>query len=400
MKFGIVDDLNNPDAERIEMSAVVEAKPVVSVAAPPEVIDLTALLAPISGDNPAGENVQYAGVYDEIREARRADDTLTKGDWEHEPKVAEWPKVVDLTTAALTSRTKDLTVASWLVEATVHLHGFVGLRDALKLMRGLHEQFWDRLYPEIDDSNLDGRANAMSAMDTRLEVPLKSVPLTKSGSELDYSYLQWEESTRFDIPENLENLDSETFERFTAMRAEAEASNKTTGEAWRKAKDNSRRAFYEEVSALLNDCWTEFQALDRVMDEKYAQQTPGLGNLKRTLESIRDLVEKLVKEKRILEPDPTDQASTDGEAGGQTGPLRGRAEALRQLAEVAQYFQRAEPHSPVAYLVQRAVKWGHMPLELWLEEVIKDGAVLGHVKETLGIGAESDSGASQNPDKT
>jgi hypothetical protein len=27
-----------------------------------------------------------------------------------------------------------------------------------------------------------------------------------------------------------------------------------------------------------------------------------------------------------------------------------------------------------------------MPLELWLEEVIKDGATLGQVKETLGIG--------------
>jgi type VI secretion system protein ImpA len=384
------------------MSAVVEAKPVASVAAPPPVVDLTALLAPIPGDNPAGENLQYAGIYDEIREARRADDTLTKGDWEHEPKVAEWPRVVDLSTSALASKTKDLQIASWLVEAMAQLHGFVGLRDGLKLMRGLHEQFWDRLYPEIDEGNLDGRANAMSAMDTRLEIPIKSAPLTKSGSEFDYSYLQWEDSTKFDIPENLENLDSEAFERFTAMKAEAEAGNKTTSEAWRKAKDSTRRVFYEETFALLNDCFTEFQALDKVMDEKYAKQTPGLGNLKKTLDSVRTLVEKLVKEKRILEPDPVDgegaAGAEDGE-GSPGGPLRGRADALRQLAEVAQYFQRTEPHSPVAYLVQRAVKWGHMPLELWLAEVIKDGAVLGHVKETLGIG-EADANSSQNPDKT
>ncbi len=91
------------------MSAVIEGKAVVPVAAStPLVVDLAALLAPIPGDNPAGESVQYSGIYDEIREARRADDTLTKGDWEHEPKVAEWPKVVDLSTSALTSKTKDL----------------------------------------------------------------------------------------------------------------------------------------------------------------------------------------------------------------------------------------------------------------------------------------------------
>jgi type VI secretion system protein ImpA len=386
------------------MAAVIESKPLVSIPPAPPVLDLTALLAPIAGDNPAGENLQYAGIYDEIREARRADDTLTKGDWEHEAKVAEWPRVVDLSTAALTSKTKDLQIASWLVEATVQLHGFVGLRDGLKLMRGLHEQFWDRLYPEIEEGNLDGRANAMSALDTRLEVPIKSVPLTRSGAEFDCSFFQWEDSTKFDIPENLDNLDSETYERFAAMKAEAEAGHKTTSEAWRKAKDSTRRAFYEEVFALLNDCWTEFQALDKVMDEKYAQQTPGLGNLKRSLDAVRTLVEKLVKEKRILEPDPvpegSEAADAAGGAGGAGGPLRGRAEALRQLAEVAQYFQRTEPHSPVAYLVQRAVKWGHMPLELWLAEVIKDGAVLGHVKETLGIGDESDANFSQNPGKT
>jgi len=388
------------------MSAVVEAKSVAPapVATPVPVLDVTKLLSPIPGDNPAGENLQYAGVYDEIREARRADDTLTKGEWEHEPKVAEWPKVVDLSTSALTTRTKDLQITSWLIEAIVQLHGFVGLRDGLKLVRGLHEQFWERLYPEIDEGNLDGRANAMGALDTRLEIPIKNVPLTKSGSEFDYSYLQWEESTKFDIPENLDNLDTEAYERFSAMKAEAEAAHKTTSEAWRKAKDNTRRVFYEENFALLNECWTEFQALDKVMDEKYAQQTPGLGNLKRTLDSVRTLVEKLVKEKRILEPDPVldgESASGEAAAAGQPGgPLRGRAEALRQLAQVAQYFQQAEPHSPVAYLVQRAVKWGHMPLELWLEEVIKDGAVLGHVKETLGIGDQTDGGFTQNPDKT
>jgi type VI secretion system protein ImpA len=71
---------------------------------------------------------------------------------------------------------------------------------------------------------------------------------------------------------------------------------------------------------------------------------------------------------------------------------RDRAAALRQLADVAAFFRRTEPHSPVAYLVQRAVQWGHMPLEAWLKEVINDGSVLAHVRETLGLKEAEPSG--------
>jgi type VI secretion system protein ImpA len=366
---------------------------------PPAVIEVDALLAPIPGDNPAGENLQYSGVYDEIREARRSEDGLAQGDWQREPKTAEWPKVIQIATGALAEKSKDLQIAAWLVESVVALYGFVGLRDGLRVIRGFHEQYWDQLYPEVDEGDLDARANALSLMDRSVEIPLKSVLLTKSEGGVDYSYIQWEDSTRFDIPENIDALDSESFNRATELKAQAEAENRTTGEAWRKAKNSTSRAFYEELYLLLNQCWEEFQALDRVMDEKFGRATPGLGTLKKTLDAIRSQVEKLVKEKRLLEPDASldsDSAvlgATEGEGnvGAAAGPLGSRADALRQLAQVAQYFQRTEPHSPVAYLVQRAIKWGQMPLEIWLADVIKDGAVLGHLRETLGLDTPADS---------
>ena len=52
------------------------------------VLDLEALLKPIAGDKPAGESLRYAGVYDAIQEARRADDDLPMGDWQREVKNA------------------------------------------------------------------------------------------------------------------------------------------------------------------------------------------------------------------------------------------------------------------------------------------------------------------------
>jgi len=366
----------------------------------PQVIDLAALLTAIPGENPSGESLQYSGLYDEIREARRADDTLNQGDWQREPKVAEWYKVMELSTDALTNKTKDLQIAAWMTEAMVHEYGFVGLRDGIKLLRGLQDSFWDTLFPPIDGTDLDARANALSGLDKNVEIPLKSLVLTNCGGQ-NFSYIEWEDSTKFDIPENIDSLEAAAYERFSLLKQQAETEGKTTGEMWRKAKDSSRRAFYENVNTVLNECWNEFQLLDGVMDQRFGNQTPGLGTIKKTLDSIRSLVDKLVKEKRILEPDPIpvaegEQASGGGGSavGGSGGPISTRADALRRLAEVAEYYQRAEPHSPVAYLVQRAIKWGQMPLEVWLEDVIKDGAVLGQLKETLGFGTNTFTGDS------
>ena len=360
---------------------------------PPPIIDPEALLVPIPGENPSGESLRISPLYDEIKEARRSEDNLAQGEWQHEPKTPQWPKVIELSTAALANKTKDLQICAWMSEALVHLYGFVGLRDSLKTMRALHERFWETVYPELDGTDTEARANALSWLNKTLEIPLKNLPLTKSGSGIDYSYLQWEESTRFDFPENMEGLEAEAYERLTQLKAQAEAEKKTTAEAWRKAKGASRRVFYEETYAIVNQCWEEFQMLDQVVDEKFGRQTPGLGILKKSLDDIRSLVEKLVKEKRILEPDAITEGSAAAvaEVGGgagmsaAVGPVRSRDEALRRLAEVAHYFQTTEPHSPVAYLVQRAIKWGQMPLELWLEDVIKDGSVLGQLRETLGL---------------
>ena len=60
---------------------------------------------------------------------------------------------------------------------------------------------------------------------------------------------------------------------------------------------------------------------------------------------------------------------------------------MRRLSEIAAFFQKTEPHSPVAYLVQRAVRWGNMPLDSWLRDVIKDESVLFNLRETLGLEA-------------
>ena len=367
----------------------------------PPVIDLEVLLQPISEESPSGEDLRYSGIYDEIREARRADEDIAQGDWQSELKVADFQKVVELAIPALTSRSKDVQIAAWLSESLVKRHGFIGLRDALKLLAGLQEHFWDTLFPEIDEGDMENRANAISWVDTYVSLAAKGVPIT--GGE-GYSFLDWEDSKVFDFPEDIENLESAEKQRITNLKAQAERQRRVTADMWRKERVNTRRASMETINGQIDECWLALADLNRAIEEKFDRnQMPGLTNFKKSFDQVHDQVKQILAEKRAEEPDEItaegEEAGVDaegnpvqsGSAGSGSGAIQGRTEALRRLDEIASFFKRTEPHSPVAYLVQRAVKWGNMPLDSWLQEVIKDQSVLYQLKETLGVGASGES---------
>jgi type VI secretion system protein ImpA len=368
----------------------------------PPVIDVEALLAPIPGENAAGEDLKHAGLYDEIKEARRADDALGRGEWVRETKVSDWGQVAALAQGALATRTKDIKVCTWMAEALVKLHGFAGLRDSLRVMRGLHERYWEGLFPDKEDNDLDARANALKLMQERTADALRETPVTAGG----LGYARWEESNAFNVGPEVES------DAADERRARAAREGKITSEDWLKEKTLTPRSFYETAHATVAECVAEVAALDAVVDELYGRDAPSLTELKKSLEAVGGVVERIMKEKRLSEPWPGDDAAAaaapapgearthvagngDGAAGhapapapapaAVAGPIGTRQEAVRRLGEVAAYFRQTEPHSPVAYLVERAVKWSEMPLDVWLASVIKDSGVIRELRETLGV---------------
>lgn len=354
---------------------------------PAAVIDIEALLAPIPGENPAGQKLLYAGLYDQMREARRADEGLEAGAWKlKDTKTANWDLVVKLGTAALAKETKDMQVCAWLIEAIIKLHGFVGLRDGLHLIRGLHEQFWENVYPEIDEGDLEARANCLAWLDRQAALAIRDLGLTSSVTGGNYSYLQWKESEAFDIPDQeLEQVPYADRDRISKLIEQAVEEKKITSKQWRIAKNATSPAFYVNLVGLLNECLAEYEALDRIMDEKFGGETPGLSALKKMLEDVRSLVDTLAPKTVGQPPIRNDDKPHPEVVERGKGAIWSRQDALDRLAEVAEYFSNTEPHSPVSYLVQRAIKWGQMPLDTWLQDVIKDGGVLENLRETLGI---------------
>jgi predicted component of type VI protein secretion system len=100
--------------------------------------------------------------------------------------------------------------------------------------------------------------------------------------------------------------------------------------------------------------------------------------------SLRPLAREL--EAKIAEAaPPAEAAQEDGASSGEAapaaaapgaapaaprGPVASREEAYRRLKEVADFLKKTEPHSPVIYLIERAIRWKDLDLQDVIREML------------------------------
>jgi len=233
-------------------------------------VNLEELLQPIPGDNPSGEDLRYEPVYDEIKEARRQEDENPQGEWETERKVADWSKVIKLSTECLTTRSKDLQLAAWLTEALLRKEGFGGLRSGLELIKGLLETFWDTLYPEAEDGDLELRSAPLSWLGLKTDMAVKRVPLLRGG----YDLFRYDEAQSIGF-----EADATDGNKLEARRKKIEE-GKTTGEEWEKAFTDTPKANLKQTVADINSSLALVAEVDKIGD-KFEDAAPSYSSLRR-----------------------------------------------------------------------------------------------------------------------
>ena len=333
------------------------------------------LLDPISAGKPSGESLRYAPLYDKIKEARREDDDAPQGDWKWERKVADWPLTIKLISDALATQSKDVQLAAWLAEAMLRREGVAGLREVLDLIRGYLENFWDTLYPELDDGDAEFRAAPLQWAGDQLESAVKGTGLTRSG----LNWFQYKESRAIGTEEA---ADGEEKKR---ARLDAIAEGKMPQEQFDKAFEETPKAFYVSHLEAFDGTLESLSALGIVCDEKFGDVTPSFGTLKRALEEVRQTVYILLQVKREKEPDepvaaaepeaayeePAAQATVTvttraaaAPAGAHMGALRSepvdRDDAIGRVAAAARFLRQQDPYSPAPFLMLRGLRWGEL----------------------------------------
>jgi len=248
-------------------------------------IDVQALLTPIPGENPAGTDLRYTKLYDEIREARREKETFGVGDQGPTIKRADWNKVIKLCNDALLNKTKDLQIAVWLTEALVRIDGFEGLSAGLQILQGLLGNFWAQAYPMIEDNDLDFRSGPLEFMNEKLSFSIRQIPLTDPKKTPGYSLIKFEESCQVGYEKDLITQRGDVSEEKKNARAEKVSEGKITAEDFEAAINKSLPAFYESLASGLVACRNEFAAFAQLIDEKFGADAPRLSDLQEALEA-------------------------------------------------------------------------------------------------------------------
>ncbi len=248
------------------------------------------LLNPISPDAPAGQNLRYEPVYDQIAEARVAEDeTLPVGRWARQVKAADYQLVFSLSRDALVKRSKDLWFAVWLGEAQLQMEGIASLSSVLDLLLKLQETFWDTLYPEIEDGDLGMRGAPLQWAMRRYSTLVRELPVIADS----VNYLEY---------------------KATRSPVAGKAPDKAAVEALDAILKKTSKAFYVSVDSQMAEARSSLEKLYLFCEEKYRDDGPSFVAIRTAFDEVHNVIASLLREKRKLEPDPVEPKPSDPKA--------------------------------------------------------------------------------------
>jgi type VI secretion system protein ImpA len=159
------------------------------------------------------------------------------------------------------------------------------------------------------------------------------------------------------------------------------------GSDWKAAVSATPTERLRGVVDAIGACEQEVRDLTTLCDQRFGGAAPNLVELSNLLGECREYLTPRLGSP-AAEPEAAPVAAPSAAAGaprGPAGPIASRDDAFKRLREAADYLRRTEPHSPVPYLVDRAVSWGEMPFRDVLKDVLRDEKAFKNILETLGM---------------
>lgn len=359
--------------------------------------DLARFLQPIEGDNPAGvdlrEDFSPTSAYYRLRDARaeaRAAERAMDATPEETAVPPQWRTIEDLAAKALESQSKDLEVAAWYTEALLRHHGFDGLAAGVKVMHGLVEAFWDSIFPRPDEDGLETTVAGVAGLngvggDGTLAQPIRKVALFRDVQGRPIALWQIEQA------DALQSLEPDRREARIAAGA-------LSLDMVEKSAAQMPREHWAKLIPAVREALAAWQALGEALDAKAGSAAPPTSAVRGLLEAVLAAALRFAGANAPAEGEAAAEVASGGPAGeaaaaggapargpARPGEIASREDALKLLDEVARWFRRVEPHSPLSYTLEEAVRRGRMTLPELLQETLQDDTARQAFLTALGI---------------
>lgn len=337
-------------------------------------INLEDLLKPISEEKPCGEDFSYHPTFQNL-------ESLSKGKPETQFSPAEEPEWKEVRDAALEvlGQSKHIGAAVFLTTALLKTEGISGFRDGLALIHGLVEKYWAGVYPALDpDDNNDPteRLNVLGNLSSpKFIVQVRQLVLCSS-----------------------QGIGNITLEQYITMKEKV-----TQPEGAEKDKNAKPGPDSSQIQAALTEAGTEaakskLAAVEEAIIhakgiETFVDTTLGVGNgvnfvlLNKTLAEFKNAV---APHAGSGDAPPGDAAAGDAQGqavddapasggGGSgsavaksgnklSGTIQTRADVIKCLGMIYDYYGKNEPSSPVPLVLKRAERL----VEKDFLEIVKD----------------------------
>lgn len=309
--------------------------------------DLESLLAPLEGEAPSGPDLEYDPDYQALERAAAPKAERAIGDTVKAAEEPDWESVATQG-ESLFARTKDLRVALHLTDAWIRMQGIAGWCDGLALVRGLLENQWDTVHPQLDaedDNDPTARVNAvMPLADLRHTLgSFRAVPFVHSPRLGRFSLRDLR------IANGTMTVSTTEGQPPTPTLTDIEACCLDCVEEELLATAQATAAAMEHA-----------RAIDTIFTDRIGTQGPDLKPLLGEIYELKKFLDAEVAkrmpaavEEGVAEEAGATADGTPAKASG-GGRIETPQDVIRRLDEICDYYARREPSSPIPQLLRRA----------------------------------------------
>lgn len=347
---------------------------------------LHSLLAPVSESSPSGPSLEFEPEFNQLERDAEGTPERRMGDAVQPEIPPDW-KGVRRTAEALLTRSKDIQVALYWCRSRIAEDGLVGFAEGLTLLEEMLERFWPTIHPELDTEDDDDPTMRINAI----------------GELNDYS--------KFINPiRNTPVINSRVIGRFVLRDVLAAAlpnppegtpDNDLIRSAFKGVADNGEflvadRDIVPVAEAIDVACNSLGKIANFLADKVGYSRTADLGAITSLMKDASRVVGRHMAERRggnraenladgvgqAVAPESTHGAGQGvghggavvAVASGAAGEVGSREDVGKLIDMICEFYAKAEPSSPVPYLLVRAKRMIGKNFVDLLDDLAPEGA--------------------------